>query len=115
MTIIASPILKAVISLSRDTRPRCPIQLCKGELVQIEDKDPTDLGQYEFFCAKCRKTYLGMSAESVSKNVQLSEKELSHWKVRVVSEHYKGFEKLKLSKAEHALVEGIRSGKMFYG
>jgi hypothetical protein len=98
-----------------ENRRQCPIQLCKGKLVQIEDKDPTDLGQYEFFCAKCRKTYLGMSAESISKNVRFSERELSQWKVRVVSAHYKGFEKLKLSKAEQAKVEGIRAGRIFYG
>ena len=117
VTIIAGYLKAPILGLvsGKDNRPRCPIKECRGELFKFQDIEPTDLGQSQFQCAKCRKTYLGMTAESVSKNVKAGEKELSNWRVRVKAEQLKGFEKLKLTDDEKIKVQRWQRGEIIIG
>jgi hypothetical protein len=73
------------------------------------------LGQRQWQCQKCFKTYLCINVESLCANYKPTARELSQWRVRVKAERFKGFERLKLTAAEKQLVQDIREGKKFFG
>ncbi len=114
ITILAAIVKNKMVTevLSRSDNPKCPVKECQGKIVELE-AEPTDLGQHQFECFKCHKLFFGMSAESVSKNIKVSGRELSMWRVRVKSQGYKGFDRLKLTTDETRMVQEIKAGRAF--
>jgi hypothetical protein len=115
VTVIAGYLKAPILGLvsGKDNRPKCPIKACRGVLEEF-DIEPTDLGQTQWQCKKCFKNYLCVNIESLCANYKPTEKELSQWRIRVVYEQLKGFERLKLTDQEQQFVLRMRRGEVFY-